>query len=228
LWGDVALDLVRNSGLCDYCKEYYEIAGKVVEDKDLQYDKIDAYPAGLTAVCETKRKGEYEPAFRYFSIADAKLAGLWKKSGPWMTHPKRMLKYKARAFNLRDIFPDVLGGMHLTEELIDQEILPAPKCDTPTREERRKPAQDVTVRDVTPATADMEGIKEEDADVKTMVQYADVYGAYLLKNGIADNKEASKRFKNWAAYELCVEEEDVDKPEQFTDDMLKHLKGKIK
>ena len=58
---------------------------------------------------------------REFSVADAKKAGLWTKSGPWSNHPKRMLFVRARAFALRDTFPDVLGGLGIAEELVEAE-----------------------------------------------------------------------------------------------------------
>jgi hypothetical protein len=43
-------------------------------------------------------------------------AGLWTKT-VWASYPKRMLKYRARAYALRDIFPDVLEGLYLKEEI---------------------------------------------------------------------------------------------------------------
>lgn len=147
LWGDAALALVKKSGLSEYCNEYFELHGEKVSEKDVQYATIDLYPDDLVAVCETKRKGEDEPVIRYFSVADAKLARLWKKAGPWTTHPKRMLKYKARAFNLRDNFPDVLFGMHLAEELYGEEPLPAPESDVLPRDKRRSLAVPSTTLD---------------------------------------------------------------------------------
>ena len=51
-----------------------------------------------------------------FSVQDAKRAGLWGKmsaSGkptPWVLYPDRMLLFRARGFNLRDNFGDVLKG----------------------------------------------------------------------------------------------------------------------
>lgn len=51
-----------------------------------------------------------------FSIADAKNAGLWGKSGPWTQYPDRMLQMRARAFCVRDSFPDALKGVGVVEE----------------------------------------------------------------------------------------------------------------
>jgi hypothetical protein len=54
-----------------------------------------------------------------FSVADAKKASLWGKSGPWSQYPRRMLQMRARGFALRDAFPDVLKGLVTAEEAFD-------------------------------------------------------------------------------------------------------------
>ena len=101
IWGDAAIGLVRASGLCEHVRETIEGEG-------------DA----MTAVCRVKRGGQPEEV-REFSVADAKKAGLWTKSGPWTQYPKRMLQLRARSFALRDVFPDVLGGLWIREEVED-------------------------------------------------------------------------------------------------------------
>jgi len=122
MYGDAALALVKRSGLL------HSFSEKVTGEGD-----------SMVAFVESVRKdGELSnKVVSIFSVADAKTAGLWGKKGPWCTHPKRMLKYKARAFNLRDNFPDVLFGMHITEEMVGEEPLPAPESDVPPRDERR-------------------------------------------------------------------------------------------
>lgn len=97
LWGDAVIAIVRSSPLCEY----------VTESDD-----------GETATCRVKRKGEPEQV-RTFSMEDARKAGLIGKQGPWMSYPKRMRQMRARAFALRDVFPDVLRGMPVAEELMD-------------------------------------------------------------------------------------------------------------
>lgn len=99
LWGDAMLALVLSSPLCEYVHE-------------------DWAPDG-TAFCEAKRRGAPKPQVRTFSDADAKLAGLLGKQGPWQTNPKRMKQLRARAFALRDVFTDVLRGMAMAEEVFD-------------------------------------------------------------------------------------------------------------
>jgi hypothetical protein len=104
IWGDGAIGLVRGSGLLEWMEEKFE--GKEGED-------------GFKAVCLVKRKGEPKPVRGEFSIADAKAAGLWGKSGPWQQYKKRMLQMRARAFALRDAFADVLKGLAIKEEVED-------------------------------------------------------------------------------------------------------------
>lgn len=97
LWGDAVIALVMASPVCEY----------VTEDDD-----------GETAFCRVKRKGAPEQV-RSFSMDDARKAGLAGKQGPWTQYPKRMRQMRARAFALRDVFPDVLRGMPIAEELQD-------------------------------------------------------------------------------------------------------------
>jgi hypothetical protein len=97
LWGDAVIALVRSSPLCEYVQESDD---------------------GHTATCRAKRRGEPEQVVT-FSMEDAKQAGLAGKQGPWSQYPKRMRQMRARAFALRDVFPDVLRGMPVAEEVQD-------------------------------------------------------------------------------------------------------------
>ena len=67
-----------------------------------------------------KRKGQKEYTIE-FSVADAKTANLWEKTGSWTTNPNRMLRLRARGFALRDKFPDALKGLVSREEASDYE-----------------------------------------------------------------------------------------------------------
>lgn len=98
IWGDALLALVQNHPAYEWHKEWME--------KD-------------TAFCQVKRKGS-EPSTQTFSKEDAITAGLWGRN-TWKNYPKRMLQLRARGFALRDQFADALKGMHMTEELQDQE-----------------------------------------------------------------------------------------------------------
>jgi hypothetical protein len=101
IFGDAALALVRGSGLCE------KYSQSVTGEGDSR-----------TATVITKRKDGTE-IVSTFSVADAKKAALWAKPGPWSQYPDRMLVFRARGFNLRDNFGDVLKGMRTTEELQD-------------------------------------------------------------------------------------------------------------
>lgn len=114
IWGDTALALVRKSGLLDKFKE------EIIKES-----------GKLKAVCTVKRKDEDEIVVE-FSQDDAEAAGLWGKN-VWKSYPKRMLKYRARGFALRDCFADVLDGLYLKEEMEDSEDL-----------SKNNPIQDVT------------------------------------------------------------------------------------
>jgi hypothetical protein len=102
IWGDAALALCLASPVCDGIHELIEGDGD-----------------NMTAVCQTSRKGKDANVVGRFSVADAKRAGLWGKTGPWTQYPKRMLQMRARGFALRDAFPDVLKGLVTAEEAQD-------------------------------------------------------------------------------------------------------------
>lgn len=102
IWGDAALALVMASPVCEYVRE-----------------RIDGDGEQAIAICEAKRRGYPTTTTVQFSVADAKRAGLWGKSGPWTQYPRRMLQLRARGFALRDAFPDVLKGLVTAEEAQD-------------------------------------------------------------------------------------------------------------
>lgn len=116
MYGDGLLAVVMNSGLLEDFKEEYRGEGEQ-----------------LTAFCTAKRKGISSPTVATFSVAEARRAGLLGKPGPWQQYTKRMLKMRARAFALRDAFPDVLAGMAVAEEQEDIDVTPA-SPQTPTQE----------------------------------------------------------------------------------------------
>lgn len=102
VWGDAMLALVRGNPLCESLSETITGEG----------DK-------MVATCTIKRKGEKTEVIRSFSVADARMAKLWDKTGPWTNYPQRMLQMRARAWACRDAFPDVLKGISMAEEQQD-------------------------------------------------------------------------------------------------------------
>lgn len=101
VFGDGLIGLCRSSSLCEDIAERFEGEGDQRK-----------------AVCVAKRRGQ-SPCIGEFSVADAKRANLWGKTGPWTNYPDRMLRNRARGFALRDAFPDVLRGLRMAEELYD-------------------------------------------------------------------------------------------------------------
>lgn len=106
IWGDAALALVRGHPDCLSVQEGVEGEGEA-----------------RLGWCEVARRGE-APQRRTFSVADAKRAGLWGKSGPWTQYPDRMLQLRARGFAIRDAFPDALRGVITREEAEDMPAEP--------------------------------------------------------------------------------------------------------
>ena len=108
VWGDAVIGLVQGSNLLEEMREYFE-------------NEAANYPENMTAICQVKRKGGRE-VIQKFSVADAKRANLWGKAGPWTQYPRRLLQMRARGFALRDLFPDVLKGLKMAEEVMDYDL----------------------------------------------------------------------------------------------------------
>lgn len=106
IWGDALIGVVRASPHCEWIDEAF--------DKDTQ-----------TATCTAKRRGDPKPQSRSFSMQDAVTAGIANKD-IWKKYGARMLQMRARAFCLRDLFPDVLKGLSVAEEVADYHTSPAP------------------------------------------------------------------------------------------------------
>jgi hypothetical protein len=152
LWGDTMLALCQRSPQWDGTRfrEYVEGAG-------------DA----MTAICEVARVGC--PIVQgEFSVEDAKLAGIWGKSGPWKQFPKRMLKARARAFALRDCFADILAGFYAREEMdtpldVEAEVVakPAPAGPGPMARIRPTAAPTIPAAGIAPLPP---GVADHEAD----------------------------------------------------------------
>ena len=135
IWGDAALALVQSCPVCEYVREYLEGEGD-----------------NLTAVCEAKRQGYPSPSVSRFSVADAKKASLWGKSGPWTQYPQRMLALRARGFALRNAFADALRGLITAEEARDYPTQPEPVVVRPKFSDEPKPSV-VKLKEDSPAAA---------------------------------------------------------------------------
>ena len=106
LYGGLLLGIVQKSGKMEWIKEYMEGEGD-----------------NRVAVCQSKRFDSELTVEERYSVQDAVQAGLWmgkdKKHpnlSPWYKQPNRMLKHRARTYNLNDNFADVLSGCVTAEE----------------------------------------------------------------------------------------------------------------
>jgi hypothetical protein len=86
---------------------------------------LDAFSDDFAAHCQMAR-GDDEPRVYTFTIAEARTAGLWKKQGPWTNYPLRMLGWKPLSWLAYDLFPDVLGGLYVREDVMDVEFAERP------------------------------------------------------------------------------------------------------
>ncbi len=105
IYGDTLLALVSNHPSFISCDEERSGSG-------------DDYGA----TCTIKRRNEWgnvNTTTQRFTWRDAIRARLAGKSGPWSQYPQRMLQMRARAFCIRDAFPDVIMGISMAEEAMD-------------------------------------------------------------------------------------------------------------
>lgn len=193
LWGDAQLAVCRGTGELEVFEEWFEVGGVKTTRNPADYKDDTA------AVCKVKRAGgqEVESAF---SVADAKRAGLWGKTGPWTQYPFRMLRNRARSFALRDTFGDALKGFRSAEEVRDEEperdvtppsaatsklfgqdpkaeALPAPVEKVPAPSRRRSPKAEV------PAVSDQEPAPQagvESARIDKLMLDAERYTELML------------------------------------------------
>jgi hypothetical protein len=143
----------------------------------------------MTATCVVWRKGSDVRHTQTFSQANAVLANLWGKVGPWKQYPNRMLQMRARGFALRDCFADALAGLITAEE-----------------------AQDMPVEaiDVTPAQEAIESpasiSESQQKELETAMKFADVDSDYLCKKADIPTLDQlhPDRFEGCLAHLRCV------------------------
>lgn len=185
VWGDGAIGLVRGSGLLEWMDE--RLDGAVTND-------------GCTATCTVKRQGEPKPIRGVFSVADAKRAGLWSKTGPWTQYPQRMLQMRARAFALRDGFADVLKGIGIREEVEDfRDVTPRAAAEEPP-----EPPEEVV------ATAEPEPKSDMPDPKQQAIQFTEWVDKKLAAATNADEFDSAWELCSGPAQELLPPEyEDV-------------------
>lgn len=171
LWGDALIGVCRASPLCEWIEE------------SLSDD-------GQAATCTTQRKGDRNPISKTFTIADATAAGILNNN-TWQKYQKRMLQMRARAFCLRDAYPDVLKGLSVAEEVRDFHGSPAPIQDyqlPKPAEDRSRPQLQSEKREGSPVREPQE--PEPEGSDMTITQVKKLISAatnmeFLLKAGDA-------------------------------------------
>lgn len=112
------------------------INGKVCMPADLQVGLVKARRDvceyfrlvsvdDAAATFETLRRGDPEPTRLTFTIAEAERAGLPQRNDNWKKYPRQMLKKRASAFLVRDVFPDLVAGLYDPDEMREVEPRPA-------------------------------------------------------------------------------------------------------
>jgi hypothetical protein len=135
IWGDLPLSLVRRGEKLDRIEEFFF---------DKEYNKICFANKNLStevygALCRTWHIDADEALETYFTLDDAKLAGLLNKGGPWTTYRRRMLQMRARSQNLKDGYGDSLLGLDIAE--YDWNHMPEREV-SPDRVTRKGPERD--------------------------------------------------------------------------------------
>lgn len=160
LWGDAVLGLVRTSG---------------------KLERIEETDDGKVATCRVQRSGDPVEVVRTFSQEDAERAGLAKKSGPWTQYPARMRQLRARAFALRDAFPDVLRGLSVREEVEEYVETTATASTEPVKQPRRKSA--AAVETATPAPEPAAPIATPEPTTETFIGLVSAIEPRTAANG---------------------------------------------
>jgi len=169
------------------------LLGVVVVSKDFEAIVETLDEKTMTATCKVKRKGR-EWVTVTFSKEDAEKAGLWNKQGTWQSYPKRMLKYRARGFALRDAFPDKLKGIYIREEVEDfpqEATIVAPPA--PRTVEVEGETVDTKTGEVNDAKPDTSSLPITEAQRR------------LIFAKLRENKVDETVFKKWLSSELNIE-----------------------
>lgn len=160
----------------------------------------------------TKRVGETEERTTTFSVADAKRAGYWggahmKNQGPWVTHPDRMLRWRAIGHHAKDWWADVMCGLVVgADDAIEAEVVSvktnspatAPTQTTPTAPtpEAASPAA-VTATTTAPAISDRQLEPITDEQKHKLVQYRNQFLKAKFSVDPADAAAAGTAWKEF-------------------------------
>jgi len=109
IWGDLPVAMVRNSGKLESIEEF--CIDKEYKKIGFENKNIDA-PI-FSAVCIVKRKDEEAKSFYYSALDASKNKN--STNDVWKSNFSIMMKRKARAIALKDVFGDVLNAVPIAE-----------------------------------------------------------------------------------------------------------------
>jgi hypothetical protein len=110
MWGQLPKALAERTGELEQFNLIYideEMNEILLKNKNL---RAPIWAAVVQVQREGRRLNEY-----FFSVDDARTAGLAGKSGPWQNYPKIMLARRAMGHALKFEFPDALMGVPIAE-----------------------------------------------------------------------------------------------------------------
>lgn len=110
IWGDGLKALVMSSGLVDSYEESREYELKADGTPD------ESKPVAVVRVSRVGMGGVHTERLTW---SRCKVAGWVGKSGPWSKDFNRMQMNRARTYAFRDLFPDVILGLSVREEVED-------------------------------------------------------------------------------------------------------------
>jgi len=199
------------------------------------------------------------PAGPENKVIQADIAGVWNRiyfkdrkvpfyheiflteySGRNNDRPITMLLKTARDQAHRFAFANEMGNLCTENEIYD-ERLPAPTCDTPTRDDRRKPVESKTIEKDVTATAEpvakvvdteipiesTEIPSEATGEADEREMYAQLVMQFKEVSGLDDGEELRAKFIAFASFVLLMEEEELVSPEEYTPDMIEKLKTEL-
>ena len=136
VWGDLADLLVlqtgKLAGFRQFCTWWDEDGKKWIQalpHETPPFQGIDEFPDDFAAVTALKRDGVEGEIIGSFSVGEAKDMGLWGKRSaggkpsPWVTAPRNQLLVRSRRRAQRLGFADGMGGVGITEDLVDAGVM---------------------------------------------------------------------------------------------------------
>jgi len=192
---------------------------------------------------EVYRKGQAKPFYH-----ETYLAEFSKKKdggkGTWDKMEKGMILKVNRDQTHKFAYADCMGNLNTADELnaYQQEPLPPPACDTPNRDDRRKPVESVVLKSedgqssisgsatngvqgnrgaeakTTQPAPDTDGSKEAEGAEEDLLKYDEVFIFYTELGG--------KEWEKYAAYVIAGDEEDIA-PDKLTVEQLGQIKREI-